>query len=217
MLIRHQISLFIITFLAVGFFILALPEKGLGGEEVCCLISPGNCEEFDRETCALGKWTILEIACAEVPACAPPSCSIEIVKVADPADDTEFNFSATVENPQPIDSFDFTLKDPSDATKIIIIKVGEVLIVTEEVSIGWILNEDKTHVECTGKAEFINIFGVPNGLEFECDDVDTVTCTFFNDIVATEVPTLSEWGLIVMAGILGIVGFMVLRRRKAAV
>ncbi|MCH7519625.1 MAG: IPTL-CTERM sorting domain-containing protein, partial [Candidatus Dadabacteria bacterium] len=29
------------------------------------------------------------------------------------------------------------------------------------------------------------------------------------------VPTLSEWGLIAMAGILGIVGFMVMRRRKA--
>ncbi len=29
------------------------------------------------------------------------------------------------------------------------------------------------------------------------------------------VPTLNEWGLISMAGILGIVGFMVMRRRKA--
>jgi len=29
-----------------------------------------------------------------------------------------------------------------------------------------------------------------------------------------QIPTLSEWGLIVMAGILGIVGFMVMRRRK---
>jgi IPTL-CTERM motif len=28
------------------------------------------------------------------------------------------------------------------------------------------------------------------------------------------VPTLSEWGLIAMAGVLGIVGFMVMRRRK---
>jgi len=29
------------------------------------------------------------------------------------------------------------------------------------------------------------------------------------------IPTLSEWGLIAMAGILGLVGFMVMRRRKA--
>ncbi len=30
------------------------------------------------------------------------------------------------------------------------------------------------------------------------------------------VPTLSEWGLIAMAGILGIVGFMIIRRRKVS-
>lgn len=32
---------------------------------------------------------------------------------------------------------------------------------------------------------------------------------------ASPVPTLSEWGLIAMAGILGIIGFMVIRRKKA--
>lgn len=38
----------------------------------------------------------------------------------------------------------------------------------------------------------------------------------FTPIVMSLVPTLSEWGLITMAVILGIVGFMVIRRRKAA-
>jgi hypothetical protein len=33
--------------------------------------------------------------------------------------------------------------------------------------------------------------------------------------LVNEVPTLSEWGLIATAGILGIAGFMVIRRRKA--
>lgn len=32
-----------------------------------------------------------------------------------------------------------------------------------------------------------------------------------------DIPTLSEWGLIAMAGILGIVGFIVMRRRQAVV
>ncbi len=31
-----------------------------------------------------------------------------------------------------------------------------------------------------------------------------------------DIPTLSEWGLIAMAGVLGIVGFMIIRRKKAA-
>ena len=33
-------------------------------------------------------------------------------------------------------------------------------------------------------------------------------------VISTPIPTLSEWGLVAMAGILGIVGFMVIRRRK---
>jgi len=33
-------------------------------------------------------------------------------------------------------------------------------------------------------------------------------------IVPAQVPTLSEWGLIAMASILGIVGLIVIRRRK---
>jgi len=32
--------------------------------------------------------------------------------------------------------------------------------------------------------------------------------------VVTTIPTLSEWGLIALAGVLGLVGFMVIRRRK---
>ncbi len=43
------------------------------------------------------------------------------------------------------------------------------------------------------------------GLAFDCGVAPQVA----------QVPTLSEWGLIAMAGILGIVGFMVIRRRKA--
>ena len=41
--------------------------------------------------------------------------------------------------------------------------------------------------------------------------IDDVTC---EAIFQADVPTLSEWGLIAMASILGIVGFMVMRRRK---
>ncbi len=60
---------------------------------------------------------------------------------------------------------------------------------------------------------------------------DTIIASFFdenieeviesNSVMKTwvipprNVPTLSEWGLISMAGILGVVGFMVMRRRKA--
>jgi len=36
------------------------------------------------------------------------------------------------------------------------------------------------------------------------------------DTLHEAIPTVSEWGLIAMAGILGILGFIVIRRRKVA-
>ena len=42
---------------------------------------------------------------------------------------------------------------------------------------------------------------------------DGLVVLTFTPIPAT-IPTLSEWGLVAMAGILGIVGFLVIRRRK---
>ncbi|MGB2692659.1 MAG: IPTL-CTERM sorting domain-containing protein [Thermodesulfobacteriota bacterium] len=39
--------------------------------------------------------------------------------------------------------------------------------------------------------------------------------TGFCEPAVTDVPTLSEWGLVAMAGVLGLVGFMVIRRKKA--
>ena len=45
-----------------------------------------------------------------------------------------------------------------------------------------------------------------------CDDEEFGSCI----ALITDVPTLSEWGLIAMAGILGLVGYMVIRRRKVA-
>ena len=42
--------------------------------------------------------------------------------------------------------------------------------------------------------------------------IDDVTC----GINTAQIPTLSEWGLIAMAGVLGIIGLLAIRRRKVA-
>jgi hypothetical protein len=130
-------------------------------------------------------------------------CSIEIVKVADPADDTPFDFTVTGN-----ENFGFTLRDPSAATKIIDVD-GEVTVL-EEVPPGWIFDK----VECT-ESQGILINEIPNGITISCETPDEVaTCTFTN-VRAAPIPTLSEWGLIAMAGVLGIVGYLVIRRKKA--
>jgi len=54
-----------------------------------------------------------------------------------------------------------------------------------------------------------------NGFENSSCNNKTDLCSGFSP--TKNVPTLSEWGLIAMAGVLGIVGFMVIRRRKLTV
>ena len=44
-------------------------------------------------------------------------------------------------------------------------------------------------------------------------DLETGLCSGFDPV--TQVPTLSEWGMIAMAGVLGLVGFMIVRRKRA--
>jgi len=51
-----------------------------------------------------------------------------------------------------------------------------------------------------------------DGLFFEWTDCESLVADLSG--ILTNVPTLSQWGLIALASILGIVGFMVIRRRK---
>ena len=142
-------------------------------------------------------------------------CDITIEKEADPADDTEFDFSVTDDL-----NFDFILMDPNDATETFNIGFNFIVAVKEEVPPGWILDKiecTRVSLDCGGPCLLIDID--PNSLTIVCKNesgVETVTCTFFNVRIERNIPTLSEWGLIALAGILGIVGFMVMRRRKVA-
>lgn len=52
------------------------------------------------------------------------------------------------------------------------------------------------------------------GIDDNACDAATQTMTVSVRLLTTDVPTLSQWGLIAMSGILGIVGFMVIRRRN---
>lgn len=47
-----------------------------------------------------------------------------------------------------------------------------------------------------------------------CNDVSGLCSGFVPPVESRNVPTLSEWGLVAMAGILGFIGFMFIRRRK---
>jgi hypothetical protein len=52
-------------------------------------------------------------------------------------------------------------------------------------------------------------------ITFTNGEADFYTNLTFGDCALTNIPTLSEWGMIAMAGVLGIIALLVIRRRKA--
>ena len=132
------------------------------------------------------------------------SCSVTVQKTANPPDDTEFDFTAPgSDNPS------FTLMDPSDSSIDIEFGVDQNVTVTEEIPSGWQLDG----IECTDTPGII-VTETPNGVNLECDFAAETVCNFTNSIAPRPIPTLSEWGLLVTAAVLALLGLLALRRRK---
>ena len=131
-------------------------------------------------------------------------CRVTVQKTSNPPDDTEFDFTAPgSDNPA------FTLMDPSDPTDMFMMDVGASVTVTEDVPLGWQLDG----VECIDTPG-INVTDTPNGVNIDCEFAAETVCNFTNSIAPRPIPTLSEWGLIAMAVVLGIIGFLSLRRKR---
>jgi exosortase sorting signal-containing protein len=140
-------------------------------------------------------------------------CVVNVVKEATPSDGTDFDFTCTGGhggncngNPE------FTLMD-GEIKNGIQFDVGDAATVVELVPDGWGLAD----INCEA-SDFItyNFNAEGNGVFMTCLTREALvirTCTFRNKNLTT-IPTLSEWGLITMAGVLGIIGFIAIRRRK---
>jgi len=84
--------------------------------------------------------------------------------------------------------------------------------IIEQNTPGWIL----TDVDCDPISGF-SITSIPGGIATECIAPGETTCTFVNSRGPTNIPTLSEWGMMAAAGGLILVGvFFMLYRRRAA-
>jgi len=128
-------------------------------------------------------------------------CFITIIKEAVPPDNTVFTFDFS-------NGGSFNLTDPSDNTIDFFLGIEQSVGVTEMVPENWELDD----IECSGIG--VEIAPIENGIEFTCLKIfDEATCTFKNK-GPTIVPALSQWGLIALVGVLGIAGFIVMRRRK---
>jgi len=151
--------------------------------------------------------TFIESANAQI-------CVLTIEKVAIPADDTPFDFIISGDLDDEV-----TLLDPDDPEVHIDLDEGTVTV-TEELPPGWELESIECEEQDNGCGDTpclnITIDEESNSITAQCIDDDEGSCTFTNTFTPEprEVPTLSQWGLIAMAGILGLVGFMIIRKRK---
>lgn len=81
--------------------------------------------------------------------------------------------------------------------------------ITQTVPEDWVLEG----IECVGDADFTSTVS-DNTVEVTCNSPGDVSCTFVNRaIIIRNVPTLSEWGLVATAVVMGIAGVLFYRRR----
>lgn len=84
--------------------------------------------------------------------------------------------------------------------------------IIEDFTPGWILSD----IECTD-SQGIDVTSIDNGVALDCVGQGEITCTFTNVRgVVTNIPTLSEWGMLAAAAGLAMIGvFFAVRRRRA--
>jgi len=130
-------------------------------------------------------------------------CEVGITKVGIPGDPTVFTFVTTG-----ADVAEFGLENGE--SQGLVVPGGVTATVVEELPPGWVLVD----VEC--ETENVSVSDIGNGVEIFCSpNGGAAQCAFFNAL-QTQVPTLSEWGMIAAAAGLGLVGvWFVIRRKKA--
>jgi hypothetical protein len=136
-------------------------------------------------------------------------CEIEVCKSAVGAGDTLFRFTA--DNSGDVSEFGLIAIESNGACALETFNTDTSLSITEDPLLGWQFD----HVECVGLPFTL----IDNGVQFTCPgQAETTLCTFFNvpGGFTTNVPTLSEWGMLAAAGGLMLIGvFFAVRRRKA--
>jgi len=137
-------------------------------------------------------------------------CTVVVEKVEIPDTGTEFEFTSTKEN-----ASEFTLVNGQ--TFGVGVGIEQTVNIAEIVPSGYVVESivcDGGEDTC-GEVPCLDISIGSESLSATCLDDEVRTCAFTNVLTAAEVPTISEWGLIAMAGFLGLIAFFAIRRKKA--
>lgn len=136
---------------------------------------------------------------------AQPGCEVSINKVGIPGDPTVFPFVTTG-----TDTDEFGLENGEELG--LVIKGGVTATIVEDLPEGWLLR----NLECG--TENVIATKIENGVQLSCSPNGGAAICYFFNTPRTNIPTLSEWGMIAVAAGLGLVGvFYAMRRRRAVV
>lgn len=144
------------------------------------------------------------------------SCGVAICKVA-----PQVEVGPLVVEPEDPIFFTFDVRLESQSSTLDLIANGRCVVygmaegddleVVERVPTGWRLSD----VQCDQQPG-VSVTLIDNGAVISCNEQteQIVECNFVN-LIATNIPTLSEWGMIAAAAGLGVVGvFFALRRKR---
>ena len=136
-------------------------------------------------------------------------CSIGITKEAIPPLDVFFDF-ITESSVDP--DHEFSLPAGTSTNEFLV--VGESVVVSEIPLEGWELVE----VECEDGGPGLNVLvDDENRVVADCLSQGFAACTFTNRALSN-IPTLSEWGMIAAAAGLGLIGvFFAMKKRRAQI
>ncbi len=139
-------------------------------------------------------------------------CDIGICKSAEGAGDLLFPF--TTDHGGVIDEFDLIPTEAMGACILLGFDDSSNLSVFEDPISGWKLD----HIECDTTG--ITFETVDGGVVLNCTDPNNASgsCTFFNvpGEIVSNIPTLSQWGMIAAAAGLVLIGVFFAFRRKRA-
>ncbi len=143
---------------------------------------------------------------------AHAQCAVQICKSAPELPVVDFKveplaFPFTVSQGGDSDTFELVPNSECFGTAF----SGDDYQIREEFFPGWILD----NVECSDSA-LVDVTFIKDGVSLDCLGGTEITCTFTNVTgLVSNVPTLSEWGMIAAACGLALIGvFFALRKKK---
>lgn len=219
MINKNQVIVFVVSFLLVGAFVLSIPEAAFSQILGCCQ-TEGQCAILSEPDCdaSEGEWCQGGTCNEDTDLCECPTCNVTVEKSVNEPENIEFFFEIAIGDGGP--TIPFSLPKGDQFSTMFDIPVDGMLDPTTIRELTDQLPDfcEFIDIDCT-TSEDAECFD-EEGPVIQCrcgSSEDEITCTFINNCNPPQIPTLSQWGKIIMSGVIGlfaVIGIFAMRRRS---